>query len=59
MNKKIHIGELHILARSMPYKEFASYLAKRLGDIPECVESHEYTDELFLYGNDVLKCKIT
>ena len=50
MKEKIHISELHRMAKAMKYSEFASYLAKELGGVPETVESSNYTDKLFLFG---------
>jgi len=50
MRVKIHISELYRIAKAMKYSEFASFLAKELGDIPETVESSKYTNKLFLFG---------
>jgi hypothetical protein len=49
MRDRIHIGELHMLARAMKYDEFTTYLAKELEGIPESVDSSAYTNELYLY----------
>ena len=42
------LKELHILARTFPYDEFASIVARRFKGIPRSVDSSGYTDDLNL-----------